>query len=92
MLPEHHLDPHVDLLRVAFPQGLDDDERLSLLFLLQDAFSERNLAYVGSQLCGVHPAYITHDAITVLSQPPPPEVVERIRARLDEVEWDWDAE
>jgi hypothetical protein len=79
----------VDLITIAFPSGLAQDEYLALLGILGAETSFRALADAVSLATGRDYIDVLHDAYGSQSEvrhlyEPPPEVFARVRQRLNE--------
>lgn len=88
-----HLQPDVDRLRRAFPDGVPAEDYMPLLAALYDQFSDRNLAEVIAEVADVEQYVVANDIPKASYTEPPPEAdVERVRQRLLAVGWDFDAD
>ncbi len=78
-----HLRSTYQLIKASFPEAIDPESYLSLLALLGEKMSDRNLADVVACALGVDYARALHDVYGARSTAAPSaEAVEKVRQRL----------
>lgn len=73
-----------NMLNEAYPCGINSEEYFSVLFLLYDYFSDRNLAELISNISGKDTSLVINDIYSSVSaQKPEINVIEIVKEKLE---------
>ena len=81
-IPSHLFSTH-QMVKRAFPKGIEEEAYLPLLALLSETMSIRNLAEVIARVSGRETSIVFHDILRAQSTDiPNPETLNKIKQRL----------
>ena len=85
---DHALREVLEVLRLAYPRGVPEDDYMALLAVLGDWMSEENLSIVIAELIDGEVAIVANDAAAAQSvRLPAPAAKARVRSALDSAGW-----